>query len=66
MKKQFIIDIDENAEVKIETRGFTGKACLEEAAFLKNILGREVARQLTPAYYNHGRKLVKKHLPLCG
>ncbi len=64
--KQIILDISENGEVKIETRGFHGKSCLEEAQFLKDLLGNETARQLTPAYYQTGKETIKKHLPLCG
>ena len=65
--KQIVIDITEEGEVKIETRGFTGKSCVEEARFLKDLLGKELARQLTAAYYQVDAKTcVKKHLPLCG
>jgi len=64
--KQIIIDVLDNGEVKIETKGFTGKACIEETEFIKNILGNEITRQLTPAYYTQGKETVKKHLPLCG
>jgi hypothetical protein len=64
--KQIIIDILDNGEVKLETRGYTGKTCLEETEFIKNILGSEITRQLTPAYYTQGKETVKKHLPLCG
>ena len=66
--KQIIIDVTNEGEVKIETRGFQGKACLAESQFLKDVLGEETARQLTPAYYQRqGQKeVVKRHLPLCG
>jgi len=66
--KQIVIDIFDDGEVKIETRGFTGKTCVDESQFLKDLLGSETARQLTPAYYQRqGQKeVVKKHLPLCG
>ena len=64
--KQIIIDVLDNGEVKLETRGYTGKTCLEETEFIKNILGSEITRQLTPAYYTQGKETVKKHLPLCG
>jgi hypothetical protein len=66
--KQILIDISDDGEVKIETRGFSGKACVSESEFLKDLLGKETARQLTPAYYQRqGRnEVVKKHLPLCG
>lgn len=68
MKKQIIIDITDEGEVKIETRGYQGKGCLEESQFLKDLLGKETARQLTPAYYQrqNQKQTVKKHLPLCG
>jgi hypothetical protein len=66
--KQFIIDIADDGEVKLETRGFVGKTCIEESQFLKDLLGTETARQLTPTYYQRtGQKqVIKKHLPLCG
>lgn len=65
--KQIIIDISENGEISIETRGFVGRSCLTESQFLKDLLGHEVSSQLTPAYYQTGHKqTVKKHLPLCG
>lgn len=68
MKKQIIIDVTNEGEVKIETRGYEGKTCVEESQFLKDLLGTETARQLTAAYYRRqGQKqVVKKHLPLCG
>ncbi len=66
--KQIVIDIFDDGELKIETRGFAGKACVGESQFLKDLLGKETARQLTPAYYQRqGQKeVVKKHLNLCG
>jgi hypothetical protein len=66
MKKQFIVEVSDDGDIRIETRGFEGSTCLEEAQFLKDLLGHEISRQLTPAYYNQGRKIIKKHLPLCG
>jgi len=64
--KQIIIDVLDDGEIKLETRGYTGKTCLEETEFIKNILGNEITRQLTPAYYAHGKETVKMFLPLCG
>ncbi len=64
--KQIVIDIIEDGEIKIETRGFTGKACIEESKFLKDLLGKELSQSLTPAYYGPGSETVKKHLTLCG
>jgi hypothetical protein len=64
--KQIVIDVLDNGEIKIETRGYIGKSCIEETEVIKNILGNEITRQLTPAYYTQGKETVKKHLPLCG
>jgi len=64
--KRIIVDITDEGEVKIETQGFKGKACIEESMFLKDLLGRETARQLTPVYYTANQKQVTKHIPLCG
>ena len=64
--KQIVIEISDEGAVKIETRGFQGKACLEESQFLKDLLGIETYRQLTPAYYVHEKQPVRKYLNLCG
>jgi hypothetical protein len=65
-RKQIIVDIMSDGEVRIETTGFTGKACLEESQFLKDVLGKELAVCLTPAFYQKGRQTLKRHIPLCG
>ena len=64
--KEIIIDVSQEGEVKIETRGFAGKSCVTEAQYIKDVLGKETARQLTPAYYQKEPVRIKKHLPLCG
>ena len=64
--KQIIVEITEEGEVRLETKGFTGKACVEEAQFLKGLIGEEIHRQLVPAYFQQGKTVIKKHLPLCG
>ena len=64
--KEIVVDVSDSGEIKIETRGFKGKSCLMEAEFLKEVLGRETARQLTPTYWQKSQAKVKKHLPLCG
>jgi len=66
MSKKIIVEIAPDGEVRIETKGFSGPSCLEESKFLKDLLGQETARSLTPAYYQQGKQIVKKHLPLCG
>ena len=67
--REIIVDISNDGEVKIETRGFTGKSCVEDSKFLKDLLGKETFRQLTPAYYSQEQKeteAVTAYLPLCG
>jgi hypothetical protein len=64
--KEIIVDISPEGEVKIETRGFKGKSCIAEAQFLKDLLGKETAQSLTPAYWQKEKAIVKKYLPLCG
>jgi hypothetical protein len=64
--KQILIDISDEGEIKIETKGFRGKTCIEESQFLKTLLGNEVFRQLIPAYYGQGKTETKKYLNLCG
>jgi hypothetical protein len=63
--KEIIIDVSADGEISIETRGFKGKSCIEEAKFLKDVLGTELSRKLTPAYYEQELN-IKKHLQLCG
>ena len=64
--KEIVIDVSDDGEVRLETTGFKGKACLEESQFLKALLGEEILCQLTPAYYTKNKIKTKKYLPLCG
>ena len=64
--KEIIIDISIEGEIKIETRGFSGKSCIAESQFIKDLLGKETEKQLTPAYYQEKNVPVKEYLPLCG
>ncbi len=64
--KEIIIDISNDGEIKIETRGFSGKSCISESQFIKDLLGKETEKQLTPAYYLEEKVPVRKYLPLCG
>lgn len=66
MKKQIIIDVTDEGEVKITTKGFSGASCLEDTKFLKDLLGSETARNLTPCFYQKNNQPVKKYLPICG
>jgi hypothetical protein len=64
--KEIIVDISNEGEVKVETRGFAGKSCIAESQFIKDLLGKETEKQLTPAYYHENKVPVRKYLPLCG
>lgn len=64
--KKIIIDISDEGELFIETNGFKGEVCLKESQFIKDLLGKEKARQLIPAYYEKAKKVIRKYLPLCG
>lgn len=64
--KEIIVDVSSEGEVKIETRGFKGKSCVAESQFLKDLLGKETEKALTPAYWEEQETTIKKYLPLCG
>ena len=64
--KEIIIDISSDGEVTVETRGFNGKSCIAESQIIKDLLGTEIQKQLTPAYYHENQVPVRKYLPLCG
>ena len=64
--KEVVIDISHEGEVRIETRGFTGKGCISESQFIKDLLGKETACKLTPTYWQVNQTQIKKYLPLCG
>ncbi len=64
--KEIVIDISDEGEVRLETKGFEGKACVEETEFLKTLLGKETFQKLTPAYYVNKQLHKKKYLNLCG
>ena len=64
--KEIILDITNEGEIKIETRGFKGKSCIAESQFLKDLLGNEIERSLTPTYCEKEETQIKKYIPLCG
>ena len=64
--KKIIVDIFNDGEVIIETRGFKGPVCLAESQFIKDILGKETASQLSPMFYHKDKQEVKKYIPICG
>ena len=64
--KEIIVDVSNEGEIRIETKGFKGKSCLAESQFLKDLLGKETEKNLTPTYWEEEETVVKKYLPLCG
>ena len=63
-QKRIIVEIDNNGEVTLETKNYSGPICLEESQFLKELLGEETSKKLTPEYYDKGK--VKKYQQICG
>lgn len=64
--KEIVIYVSEDGEVRIETKGFSGKSCITESQFIKDVLGKEIENQLTPTYWQKADQTIKKYLPLCG
>ena len=64
--KQIIIEVSNEGEITIETRGFKGKVCIIESQFIKEVLGKEISCTLTPTYWQENNASIKKYLPLCG
>ena len=64
--KTILVDIDDNGEVTITTKGFKGPVCLKESQFLKDLLGHELSQYLTPMFYQKDKVEIKKHINLCG
>lgn len=64
--KEIVVEIKDDGEIQIETKGFKGKDCVMETEFLKKVLGKETSRSLTPAYWQENHAHTKKYLPLCG
>ena len=64
--KEIVVEIKDDGEIQIETKGFKGKNCVTETEFLKKVLGKETSRSLTPAYWQENHAHTKKYLPLCG
>jgi hypothetical protein len=61
--KEIVIEISQDGDLKLETRGFSGKTCIEESQFVKDLLGNEITRQLTPAFYKQNNKEVRMYPP---
>ena len=64
--KEIVVDVSDDGEIRIETRGFSGKSCITESQFIKDVLGKETESRLTPTYWQKAGATIKKYLPLCG
>lgn len=64
--KEIVIEVSDVGEISIETKGFSGKSCITESQFLKDVLGKEIESRLTPTYWQEAKNTAKKYLPLCG
>ena len=50
-REEFEIEIDKSGETKVHLRGIKGKACLEYAKFLEQIIGKIKSQELTSEHY---------------
>lgn len=68
MSKKIVVIVDENGEIELETIGFKGKGCIAESKWIKDLLGEEKSRQLTPTYFmkETDKGVKKKYIGLCG
>lgn len=65
--KEIVIDImNETAEVKLETKGYTGMKCVDESKFIKDALGKEIEQTLHPIAYKKDKNDVRVYKSLCG
>jgi hypothetical protein len=53
-KPQFDIAIGKDGKVTVKVHGVSGAECLALSDMLKEIVGKEDSRELTPEYYGGG------------
>jgi hypothetical protein len=56
-KPQFDIQIGKDGKVKVRVEGVSGAECIALSDMLKEIVGKEDSRDLTPEYYGGGGKV---------
>jgi len=69
MSKEIIVEVDmDTGEITLETIGFKGKTCLESSQWVKDLIGKELSRELTPCYFMKEKDKVNKikYLNICG
>ncbi len=50
-RPQFDITIEKDGNIRVKVSGASGAECLELTDMLRDIVGREQSRELTPEYY---------------
>jgi len=45
------IIVETNGSTRVQTRGFTGSACLEVSRFIEEALGKRTSEQKTPEFF---------------
>lgn len=61
MKREEVeIIINENGEIKIETKGIKGKRCEEMALSLEKVLGKIIKKERKPEYYEKEISIVNE------
>ncbi len=48
---EIIIDVDDEGEAEVKTKGFKGKSCLKASEFIKHALGTVKNTRKTSEYY---------------
>lgn len=62
VKKQIIIEIDEENNIELETRGFKGPECQEELERVTKNFAEFKTLKKTREYYEKAKKLIKKKI----
>lgn len=60
------IIVSASGETRLETKGFTGRDCLEASRRLERALGAKQAEQLTGEYYTAAGQQAEDRLPTRG
>lgn len=49
---EFDVTIGKDGKLRVEVKGSQGKACMELADLVREIIGKEDGREITSEYYN--------------
>jgi len=48
---RIIVDVKADGTVQVETKGFSGKSCLEASKFVEEALGQKISEKHTEEFY---------------